>query len=268
MQKIEVLKMSLKNMPGANRVDTTDMHAYVEGINDEEGFKTITKKRAKGKSSHVCYIKNEDGTESRIKYEPIFVYQKPLRKNHKNPKQEPSSIQTVADLADEFKNALSGDKINPIRLRSIYSELEQRTAGNISTAYFRDYNRLKKKTYFISPREAGDAVAAQFIQRKIANEPSKRLTGEAVLVQFMEKKRGGKLERYFSYAEVLEPETGDDPKNIWVRISKDKRCAEKCCGLTIPVRRVDVLRTSLKPSPFNYVKGKWSYQTKAIREVK
>jgi hypothetical protein len=262
MQRIEVLKMGLANMPGANRMETSNQ-SIEESYNDVDGLKYRITKRGKIKAPHGVWIKTEDNKERPTKYEPIFVYQKPLNKQHKDSAQvEPDPIDAVADLADDFNRVVSSKKINPIWLRFIYATLEQRTAGKVGAEYFRHYNRLNKKTYFISLKQVASKDIPQFVQRDIANQPSKRLAGENVLVQFIKKNEKGKLERYFSHAVVLKPEFGDEPQNIRVQVSSNKQCAERCCGLTIVVKRNDVLRISVKPSPFQYLKGQWSYSSK------
>lgn len=67
-----ILKMSLAQMPGGNRVNETDeIEVYQEASLD--GLLTKEKKVLKGKAKNMCQV---NGTM--LKYEPIFVFFKPI----------------------------------------------------------------------------------------------------------------------------------------------------------------------------------------------
>lgn len=81
MEYVETLKMSLSQMPGGNRLEETgDYEDVVENTVFESSTKRIPK--VKGKMKNFCEVVKESG-KGRIflKYEPIFVFRKPLVKN-------------------------------------------------------------------------------------------------------------------------------------------------------------------------------------------
>ena len=262
MERVEVLRMALASMPGANRMDVSKTTTTEEVINDMSGLKTVKSKRGKIIAGHGCWIKDDDDVERPVKYEPILVYQKPV----KGKKINNSTIdfaEGLNDLVKDFHKALNSTKINLSWVRAIYACLEKRVADiKINDKdLFKCFNKLRHHDLFITQRllEETDSSIPQFAQRKVANHSSKKLSGKSVIVQFAEAKRG-KITRYFAYAEVLPSQPGDSPGTAWVKISNSKKLAEKYWGLTMEIKRVDILQVGFKPSPFLNVDGNWSYQ--------
>lgn len=257
MERVEVLKMALASMPGANRLDVSDATTTEEIINDSSGMKTVKSNRGKIKAGHGSWTTDEDGVERPVKYEPIFVYRKPGGKQ--NAKQLAIDFaESLTDLTNDFHRALSSEKINVLWIRAIYSALEKRIANVKSKDLFKTFNKLKHHDLFITQKqhEDGNATIPQFAQRKVANHSSKKLVSKNVIVQFIEESRG-KVYRFFAYAEVLPPQSGDSSVTAWVKISSSKKLAEKYWGLTMEIDRLDILQVGSAPAPFLYIDGNW-----------
>ncbi len=260
MERVEVLKMALASMPGANRLDVSNTTTTEEIVNDSSGTRTVKSNRGKIKAGHGSWLTDDDGIERPVKYEPIFVYRKPGGKQ--NAKQSAIDFaEGLTDLTNDFHRALSSEKINLTWIRAIYSALEKRIAEVKGADLYKTFNKLKHHDLFITPKqlEEGNATIPQFAQRKVANHSSKKLVSKKVIVQFIEESRG-KVYRFFAYAEVLPPQSGDNPGTAWVKISSSKKLAEKYWGLTMEIKRIDILQVGSAPSPFLYVNGSWSYQ--------
>jgi len=78
MEYVETLKMSLAQMPGGNRLEET---GEFEDIEESTLYETTTKKVPimTGKMKNFCKVKKESGKGTMfLKYEPIFVFRKPL----------------------------------------------------------------------------------------------------------------------------------------------------------------------------------------------
>jgi hypothetical protein len=259
MERVEVLKMALASMPGANRLDVSNTTTTEEIINDSSGTKTVKSNRGKIKAGHGCWITDENGVESPVKYEPIFVYRKPG--GNKSAKQSALEFaEGLTDLTKDFHRTLSSEKINLTWIRAIYAALERRIAEVKDTDTFKTFNKLRHHDLFITQKqlEEGKASVPQFTQRKVANHSSKKLVGKNIIIQFVEKKRS-KINRFFAYAEVLPPQSGDNPGTAWVKISSSKKLAEKYWGLTMEINRTDILLVGSKPASFLTVDGNWSY---------
>lgn len=268
MNRVEILNMALAQMPGANRVKMTDATFAEETAYDIHGAKTVRRQRGTILAPHGCWLKHEEADEIPIKYEPIYIYQKPAKKGARAKEaigvsdDSPTDMaMVVSDMAAEFKRAISGPKINPNWLRAIYSGLEKRSAGKNRSEFYSSFNRCRKNDFFITEKslEGAKTGVPQFVQRKAANGSRNRLVGKPVLVQFWYRDNRGKVERCFAYADVLKPELGDDKRTVWVKISNRKGCAERCAGLTMELRRWDVLTVKAAPSPFVAKKGQWQY---------
>lgn len=77
MEYVETLKMSLAQMPGGNRLEET---GQFEDVTESTLYDTTTKKVPvmKGKMKNFCEVVKESGKGKMVlKYEPIFVFQKP-----------------------------------------------------------------------------------------------------------------------------------------------------------------------------------------------
>ena len=267
MIRVEVLKMALANMPGANRTDFSKKILLEEVRNEIDGAKTITIETARLTAGHGCLTRGgNEGTPR--KYEPIFVYQKPQKRGQKTDvkltpvHEEPMEFaKTVSDLASDFERAISGPRINPYWLRAIYTSLEKRIAGKNKRKYFRSFNRCRKNNFFLTEKvlKGMRSGVPQFVHRKVADRSLKNLVGEDVLIQLFNKTGRGKVQRLFAFAEVLQREPGDDPDTVWVKISNRANCAENCKGLTMEIQSWDVLRINAKPSAFVKKTGDWSY---------
>lgn len=261
MEWIEVLKMGLANMPGANRMDVSETTTIEEVIHTSAGTEAVKNKQSKINAGHGCYIRNDDDELCSLKYEPIFVYRKPFIGRKINT----STIdfaEGLNDLVKDFHKALSSPPINLSWIRAIYAALEKRVAEIEAhdKDLFKSFNKLRHQDLFISQRvldESGSSVP-QFAQRKVANHLSKKLLSKNVLVQFVEKKRG-KISRLFAYGEVLPPQAGDSPGKAWVKISSNKNLAEKYWGMTMEISKGAILLVGSKPAPFLNVGGNWSY---------
>jgi hypothetical protein len=259
MEWVEVLKMALASMPGANRLDASSSTNTETIINDSSGARTVRSTRGKIKAGHGCWISDEDGIERPAKYEPIFVFRKPGgSKSTKHLALD--CAEGLTDLTKDFHRALSGKKVNLTWIRAIYAALEKRISDVEGIDLFKTFNKLRHHDLFIAQRnlEDGRTIIPQFAQRKVSNNPSKKLVGKNVLIQFIETKRG-KVNRLFAYGEVLPPESGDNPWNAWVKISNSKKLAEKYWGITMEIKRADILLVESKSSSFLYVDGDWSY---------
>lgn len=76
MQKVEILKMTLAQMPGGNRLEET---GAFETVTENTVFESTTKQvaKVKGKMKNFCEIVKESGKGKMfLKYEPIFIYKK------------------------------------------------------------------------------------------------------------------------------------------------------------------------------------------------
>jgi hypothetical protein len=257
MKRIEVLHMALSNMPGANRQDS------IKAKQRQKRSAGSNKISSKLSTAHGCVFESNGKLLDR-KYEPIFVYQKPITAIQKSSgtvrklarEIDPQdSVNKVSKLATEFHNAITAPKINPRQLRIIYAELEALCQGRDITEFFRYFNRCRKRNdYFVTEALLNGKKLALplFAQRKVTNHSTKKLAGQNVLVQFLERNRDGKIVRLFAHGEVEPPDFGDDPKTAWVRISDKPSHAEEYLGTCEPLSKFNVLTIGTQPARFSY----------------
>lgn len=267
LKHVETLKMALASKPGGNR---TKEEEVLKAVHTREGTKKKRQKTLQGTTEHFCKVRAK-GKEKVLKYEPIFVYQKPSDKKQKSQKSEYGSstidlfnhqqelCQSVHYLANEFETAISDEEINPHWLRAIYAALESLFAESKDDSASGAFNAYNESDYFlVKNRKISEH---QFVKPKLTRRKTKSLIGKHVFLQILNDKKNGNVERLFAWGKVTGLESSDS--GVWsVKISRKQEYAEDFLGLTLSVGNSDdcaILRVDSSPVKLFYKKANWSY---------
>lgn len=275
LRKVEILKMALATAPGGNRVDHDAGEEFEVLEHDNFGSKPVRKRQGKATTKNSCKVIGATGNELRLKYEPIFVYQKPpLHKSARVTVDAPwlsksrAKANLIRRLEKDYLEALNDSQINPNRIRAIYAALKRQRgdyeltdAQNLyNIGVLNDNRTLKVVEYFAAGARIGLPVFVhpKFTNRSGKNEVQRSLVGKNILIRVPDLDSSRSTTAIFCWGMVLEREPVETGI-LWVKIADEAKFAEALHGLTICINHPQVLKSEAEMTELNDVIGDWLY---------
>ena len=261
MEKVEVLKMLLAPAPGANRIRKSDSKT--------QGPSKSKNQTPQGTAKNSLQI-TIDGVETTQKFEPIFVYRKPILeatevKKAVSTKDRNSKILPYLDqrayalevetFLHDFINKLEASIIKPDELRGVYAKFKKR----ISACPVKDFYEYFNSGYTNLSKKEGWAVCSYtkpplFIKPRLGNATLQSLAGKYALLQRANTNLTNCPSPHYAWARILDSESTET--TIWVEVEESPEFAERYRGLVIDVSPLSILRIESKPIPFQLKKGR------------